>query len=282
MSREDAEPGVTAFPGPVIVSPPDWAVSPDGHVTIAGTSRPSSRIIIRDWLAAVAECVADDGGHWQTTLTHLRDGAHVLVAEWVDQDGHLVAGSSTRTVLVQSETDRAGEDAGQNAGETHGIRSLLHRRQDTAGAPDSTPADRPILSSAWSVPAIDAEPEEPEASAAGEDAEGARPAVPPLPGAPQIMRPPAGSQVGRMLTLYGTAAANRGVDVLDGMVPIAATKSDDTGYWTVTLKGLTPGPHLLHARSFAERDAAPLISLPIPIVVSERPRQAPGPAAAGL
>jgi hypothetical protein len=244
---------------PLMLSAPDWAALPNRQVTLSGVSAPWSRIVIRDWLAAVSWCTADETGRWMTTVTGLYTGAHVFVAECVDHEGNLVAASPPLTIEVPHRSD--GDAQSDHPVHSGGpIGRLLGRRRRAGPAPSHTSP-------------VQAEEVGGEGDAPDEPEEMEHPAPSPSPGQdtrlPEIVHPASGSRVGRTLTLYGTSSANSAIDVLDGATPVAATESDDAGYWTATLKSLTPGIHQVRARSSADNSAENLVSTPVAVVVGE-------------
>lgn len=297
---------------PVIRSPPEWTIVPDGRVTLSGTSEPSSRIVIQDWLTPAGSCTADENGHWTITIEHLTGGAHLFVAAWVDHHGGTVAASYPWTIQVPYRPDA---DARQENTGPLGIRRLLRRPRRTDTAPGSTPITRPQPDDnsgmpmagvhaesapadfpATGPPAMDTHTDEAvsvppavvhtdEASAPEEQDDTDHPETYPShlndSQIPSIVHPESGSKAGQTLTLYGTSAANSTIHVLDGMTPVAAVECDDTGYWTATLKALTPGTHQLQARSLTNNSTPPRTSPPVTVHVSDASLAGTDPEPAG-
>ncbi len=78
------------------------------------------------------------------------------------------------------------------------------------------------------------------------------------------------AQAGRV-TISGTAAPNLTIQVLDGSKPQASTHADARGAWSLTLTGLTAGPHTFRAQALdAAGNASPAFNAH-PITVDTAP-----------
>jgi len=64
---------------------------------------------------------------------------------------------------------------------------------------------------------------------------------------PEMTCPPEGATVSPPVTLKGTAEPLEIVRLLEGDTPIGLARTNATGRWWALLKGLSPGPHTLHA-----------------------------------
>lgn len=265
---QEPEPMTDDSQRPVILSPPDGTTLSSRGVTFAGTGMPSSHILVRDWLRPIVQCETDEEGRWSATIGDLPSGTHVFVAEWVDPDGALLATSAAWTIRVPSQKELDAIAARQKQSGRRGIRRLLRRKSvpseaevpPEAAQPEAAPPDEP-------PPAVRLE-EEHDTPAPDQPDPG--PPTPPDPGVPHIMHPEDGRHVGQTLTLFGTSAAGSTIAILDDADLVGLTESDDTGYWTATVKSLTPGIHQMHARSTADGSEWRLVSAPVRIVVRER------------
>lgn len=251
-SRSAGDPGAEDSGRPIILNPPNNATLDSRAVTFSGTGAPSGRILIRHWLVPVAECTADDNGNWTAAITNLSSGTHVFVAERSDDDRSPLTTSEAWTIHVPSQKELDAIAARQKKWDRHGIRRLLHRKHPeneaaaTAGAPQT---DGPEVQD--KIPDEPADPDPPIALD---------------PGIPCILYPENDSHVGSTLTLFGTAAANSIIAVLDEDDLVGLAESDDTGHWTATVKSLSPGTHQLHACGSADGVAWRLVSPSVTVV----------------
>lgn len=246
--RAERSDGSEADP-PVILSPPEWTIVPDGRVTLSGTAAPSGRLLFQDWLIPVGECTADEHGHWTITIEHLAGGSHVFVAQSVDHQGKLLAASRPWTIQVLPQQEKTG---------FLGMRRPFRRRPRADAALAATQPDGASVSELT-----------PEQATEG-DHQDSHPSPPKEVHPPVILHPRSASRVGASLTLFGTSSADTLVAVLDGMSPMTAVESDDAGYWTATLNRLAPGTHRLYAWSLADNTTQPLISTPVTVTVGDQ------------
>lgn len=232
----------------VILSPPHGTALTSRNVTFSGTGAPLSDIIIRDWLTSVARCAADEEGRWSATVTDLSSGTHVFVAESIDGQNR-PATSAAWTVHVPSHKELDAIAARQEKAGRHGLGRLLRRKRDPNG------------------PALE---DGPQSGSTDTDQE-TLPDEPQLPNQalPRILYPEEGSAVGSTVTVFGKSAANGVIAILDGTDLVGLAESDDTGYWTATVKDLSPGEHALHARGSEDGIEWRLTSPPVAVIVDE-------------